>query len=183
MDTFDIATLADFRLRVVELGDKAKRYRFLGAPDALSEASERLNIQAVYALSAVIEVKRDGHATGFHVSGEMTASVDQGCVVTLAPVRQEMTSSFHRHFVPLDRFEELNKTEDDIVVDLDATDDLELLEGDTLDFTAVLLEEVALGLDPYPRAEGVAFDDIVDGKDEPKENPFAVLAQLKSPVK
>ena len=48
--------------------------------------------------------------------------------------------------------------------------------GREIDLGEILVEELSLNLDPYPRKEGVAFhaDDA-----PPRENPFAVLAKLK----
>ena len=67
----------------------------------------------------------------------------------------------------------------DVEVPVEGDEDTpEVLSGTLIDLAAPLLEELSLGLDPYPRAKGVTFESPKD-EAEPEETPFAVLAKLK----
>ena len=57
----------------------------------------------------------------------------------------------------------------------------DIIENGKLDLADIALEQVALNLDDYPRAEGEVFDyaKYADFAEDEKENPFAVLAKLK----
>ena len=67
----------------------------------------------------------------------------------------------------------------------DEESEVELVSGRTIDLGEAIAEELALALDPYPRA--AAADDLVAedlgphisfGAAEPAETPFAALRQL-----
>ena len=66
------------------------------------------------------------------------------------------------------------------VLTLSAADDEvpEELDSPRYDLAIPLLEELVLGLDPYPRAGGVAFELPAEHRVE-KESPFAALKRLK----
>ena len=65
-------------------------------------------------------------------------------------------------------------------VEVPLADDLpEEIDSLHYDLAAPLIEEFILGLDPYPRAPGVAFQP-PEGEGA-AESPFAVLKGLKSP--
>ena len=55
----------------------------------------------------------------------------------------------------------------------------EPLEDGVLDLNALILEHVALAIDPYPRAEGAEMPEDYARKDRSSgESPFAVLSKL-----
>jgi hypothetical protein len=55
----------------------------------------------------------------------------------------------------------------------------EPLVGGVVDLGAIATEYFLLGIDPYPRKEGVVFEPGTGP--EPAESPFAALAALKKP--
>jgi hypothetical protein len=101
----------------------------------------------------------------------------QACVVT--PIRP-LTS--RRGQAPIPRYGcfALRRDQDSTVELSHAAndEDTEILSSSEIDLAAPLLEELALALDPYPRAPGVAFEPPRE-ESEPSESPFAVLAKLK----
>ncbi len=110
------------------------------------------------------------------VRGRLRAHATQRCVVTLEPVPAELEVAFERTFVRSGAASRL--------LDLDPEQlDLEPLVGDILDLGEVVTEELALALDPYPRAEGAeeALRELgIRSDDEPRaprESPFAVLRE------
>lgn len=135
--------------------------------------AQDLGIPAVERLHAELTVTPA--RGGARVRGHVSATVVQTCVVSLEPFPSEIAEDidlrFKRQAAPAPGAE----------IDLDASgpDGPEPLEGDTIDVGALVAEHLALGLDPYPRKPGAAFEDIVDGPDEPvKQSPFAGLAGL-----
>ncbi|MEM7507458.1 MAG: YceD family protein [Pseudomonadota bacterium] len=118
-------------------------------------------------------------ATGWQAVGHLHAIVEQSCVVTLAPVLQEIDQEVLRRYIPSTEIAE----EVEIVVteDEDGPDPFE----DEIDIGALLLEEIALALDPYPRAKGAALETQVFAAPGVKPmtdedaRPFAKLAALK----
>ncbi len=65
---------------------------------------------------------------------------------------------------------------EDSVIDPDAEDPPELIEGDEIDVGALVIEQLALEIDPFPRKPGAVFD---PGPEESPPSPFAVLKDFK----
>lgn len=147
--------------------------------------AERDAIAAAFALPAVAalrieaRISREGR-DGWSVEGRVVASLTQSCVLTLAPVDAEIDEPFSRTYQP-----GAERADADLLIDPEAADPPEPL-GDGVDLGAVALETLALGLEPYPRAPGVAFESRivappgVEPLTDEAARPFAGLAALKS---
>lgn len=110
---------------------------------------------------------------GLKVVGEVTATVGQTCVITLDLVENEVVETVDLIFEP----PRDNQPEEVLPLDVTA-DSPEPLYNGTIDLGAIATEFLVLGIDPYPRKPGVAFE-------EPKAqgatiSPFARLAERKS---
>jgi uncharacterized metal-binding protein YceD (DUF177 family) len=115
---------------------------------------------------------RPWRGDGVRVTGTVRAAIRQPCVVTLEPVETAVEEAFDVRLHP--DVEESASVE----VDPEAPDPPEPLASDLVDVGAIALEHFVLGIEPYPRAPGVAFEPVVeDGEEEP--SPFAALAALK----
>lgn len=138
--------------------------------------AEMLDILAIHSLTGRFTVK-PWRRDGVKVTGVVEAEVDQACVVSLEPVRQTVREEVDLAFLP---GAELPPAGAEIEVDPDAPDLPEPLEDGRIDLGAVTAEHMALGLDPYPRAPGVAFEGWIedDGRND-GGSPFAGLKALK----
>ena len=108
---------------------------------------------------------------------QFNADIVQSCVVTLQPVRTHIARSFTRvlHLMPgVQRFADKGGPVSAAAVGGDTPDEI---DSPVYDLGTPLREELALAIDAYPRAPGVAFESPEDG-DHP-ESPFAVLGKLK----
>jgi len=113
----------------------------------------------------------------YQYEAEFIADVVQACVVTLEPVPAHHTGTTTRRYRVIAKAS--RRAPRDVEIDPGGDEDApEALSSSVLDLAAPVLEELSLILDPYPRAQGVAFE---PPKDEPRsaDNPFAVLAKLK----
>lgn len=112
---------------------------------------------------------------GFSLEGRWRAVATQVCGVTLEPFDAELASDFVMRFAP--RGSALLPPEDaELVIDPDAEDPPDLLEGDAIDVGAALCEQLALEIDPYPRKPGAVF---AQPEASATISPFAKLATLK----
>ena len=117
-------------------------------------------------------------AEGYRLKGKVMAEVNQACVVTLAPVHDTLKLDLAAEFRPAEEV----AAADGGAVDLDEQTEIEPIEGKWLAVGRIVFEELAAGLNPYPRRPGAEFQPLVDPKDAAaKESPFAVLAKLKRP--
>jgi uncharacterized metal-binding protein YceD (DUF177 family) len=127
---------------------------------------------------------------GVELTGRFDADVIQACVITLEPVKATLGGEISRRFVntPRPRPEPAAgkgrkpKAEKDEPeegwIDPDEEVPDPIVDGQ-IDLGAVVVEELALALDPYPKAPGASFKDLGAGQSvgEPRrESPFAALA-------
>jgi len=149
--------------------------------DVTAETGRHFKLRELPRLQADFDVKRRG-AGGLHVTGTVSATVGQNCVVTLEPLTNEVEEAVNVVFVPQqvpalregrngDGHDETETTPRDV-----KWDDPEPLIGGVVDLGALATEFLIVGLDPYPRKPDAVFDAPPDRK--PEESPFAVLAKL-----
>jgi uncharacterized metal-binding protein YceD (DUF177 family) len=103
--------------------------------------------------------------------------VGQTCVVTLEPLTSEVDEEIDAMFSP-DAPPVPEATSGD--EDGPAEDPPEPIVNGAIDLGTLATEFLMLGLDPYPRKEGVVFEPLIAPAD-PADHPFAALKALKTP--
>ncbi len=125
-------------------------------------------------LQASFDVTRRGN-DGLRVAGQVSATVGQNCVVTLEPLSNEVDERVDLVFLP-ERAPPAAVKGAEPEPRYVKWDDPEPLVGGMVDLGALAIEFLILGVDPYPRKPGAAFQALQDEKPEP--GPFAALAKL-----
>jgi uncharacterized metal-binding protein YceD (DUF177 family) len=148
------------------------------APDeaARSAVAQTLHIVEVPRLTAEIDVRPVG-ADSFAVKGALSASVVQTDVVTLEPVPQDVNEEIALTLLPADDTRAKKGAAEE--ANPEAIDERDVYRGGKIDLGAIVVEHLALGLDPYPRSPGVEFPGHIESAQEPESSPFAALAKLK----
>ena len=143
--------------------------------ETLVRIARFLAIPGVETLDANLTVTRHGKA-GLRVRGLVTGTVVQSCVVTLDPVEGTVSEEVDTIYAP----EGSPVLHIELTVEELASEesDLEPMIDGSIDLGGLVMEHLALGLDPYPRKPGTAFEAIEE--DVGRESPFAKLARLKS---
>lgn len=143
-------------------------------------AARFLGVDTVSAMTLAGTAERWGE-DGVIVRGEARAVVVQTCVVTLEPVASEIAAALERRFLPGVAPVEASELE----LGPGAENEPEPL-GETIDLAQLLLEAVALEIDPYPRKEGAALGSRVyappgvEALTDEAMRPFSGLAALKA---
>ena len=106
---------------------------------------------------------------GLHVTGQVKARVEQSCVVTLEPLENTVDEDIELLFLP-------GIPEPRAEGEAEQNPPEPLVNG-RIDLGAIATEFLVLGIDPYPRKPGVAFD--APMADANGAHPFAALAALK----
>jgi uncharacterized metal-binding protein YceD (DUF177 family) len=138
----------------------------------LPKIAAHLDLLSLQSLRAEVSLSR-WRGKGVLVAGHFKAEVTQACVVTLDPVEAHVEGAFERRFLPNAADSEARE----VRVDPEGDDPAEPL-GREIDVGEILVEELSLGLDPYPRKSGVEFTGEQD-KVAKSDSPFSVLAKLK----
>lgn len=133
----------------------------------------RLELQALERLQATVGLHHHGNGEVFIVKGRVEAQLVQTCVVSLEPAPATLAFAFERLFTTGEVPDEEEITVDPALLDLEPAD------GDMLDLGEIVVEEIAVNLDPYPRAPGVELPATGGGQDE--EHPFAALKSWPGP--
>jgi uncharacterized metal-binding protein YceD (DUF177 family) len=160
-------------VRLDELSYQARRYDIEANEAERAALAKRFDLQGIGKLVAQVSLKSETAGKRIRLTATIDADVVQSCVVTLDPVPAHVSTSFE---VLYDRTSAPSTRE--VVVDAGDVDILPL-EGETLDIGEAVAEELALSLDPYPRATGAQ----VEGVTEPREGgnrPFEMLARFKA---
>ncbi|MGP9819095.1 YceD family protein [Salinarimonas sp. NSM] len=118
------------------------------------------------------EYRVSGDTRRASVTGTVRGLVTQSCVVTLEPVEVRVSEEVDVDFAPAS---EPATEEEAALREIDPPD--EIVDG-KIDLGALTAEFLALGLDPYPRKPGVAFEPVVEDADV---SPFDKLKDMKGP--
>ena len=154
-------------------------------PAQCEQIARGLDIVAVESLTAVLEVTR-WRGSGLAVAGTLHGRIVQNSVVSLEPTAEDVSEELDLKFAPEGEGRERPVASAEIVVDALGEDPPEVLGEDGIDLGEVVIEHLAMAMNPYPRKAGEVFvaDEVLspEGREESGEetdNPFAVLEVLK----
>jgi Large ribosomal RNA subunit accumulation protein YceD len=116
---------------------------------------------------------------GIRVTGRLTAIVTQQSVISFEPVVQEIGEPIDRIFLPGAEKDHADKADAEVFVDLEGEDIPDHFDGNEADLSDLIVETIALGIDPYPRAPGESIDSLGLAEAEAEIHPFAALKKLK----
>jgi uncharacterized metal-binding protein YceD (DUF177 family) len=142
------------------------------SPAECAALAARFAIPAVGRLDARLLLRPEPGSGAVMVTGTLSADVVQACVVSLEPVAQQVREDVVLRLLPPGQ---------DPSDDPEGPDEIPI-EGDAVDLGEALAEQLALALDPYPRAPGAALPG-EGGEEAQARGPFAALAALRPPGK
>ncbi len=146
------------------------------APAEREELASFYRLPAITALTATLRVEPWGRG-GARVTGAVHGEVTQTCIVSLDQFPATVDEDVDVRFAPQTAADSgsvtANETQTFSLADEDEPDPI--IDG-TIDLGALTAEFLALGLDPYPRKPGLAFDEERPNS-EPTDSPFAALAE------
>lgn len=161
-------------LQVDQVGS-AELVREIAATQAERAAlAERLDLVSLDLLEAVLRLRRLASGV-IEVKGRLAADVVQTCVVTMAPVAQHCSEEFTMLFGG--RAEQPARRE--VEIEPAGADEPEPIVEGRIDLGEAVVQQLAVSLDPYPRAPGARLPDL-SGEGEPaRDHPFAALQRLR----
>jgi hypothetical protein len=140
--------------------------RLEATAEARAQLSARLGLLALHAFSAELHLRPEAEGR-IGVRGRLRAELDQACVVTLEPVREHIDAPVAWRLLPPG----LEPSDGD-----DDPDDIES-EAGVADLGEALAQDLALALDPYPRAPGAEVP--AEYRPDETHGPFAALSRLR----
>ncbi len=166
-------------IAVDQLKDRENPFAIEASAAERKALAERFGILGIDSLKAEIRLKPIA-GDQVRLTGHVRAEVHQACVVTLVDVPAAVEADFERVYSPHveTAADEDGDEDEEIELDFSAEEPPDPLVDGMIDIGEAAAEEVALALDPYPRAPGAVFDRPEEGEPE-RANPFAALAKLK----
>ena len=162
-------------IRLDEIAETGRHVEFEASEEVRAALAKPAGVDAIERLVARFDLTRRGRDR-LHVSGEVSGTVRQTCVVTLDPVTNEINPTIDVDFAPPEKaMAGRPKSEDESPSSIEGP---EPLVGDSIDLGALATEYLILGVDPYPRKADAVFEPLVEAPD-PEDHPFAALKALK----
>ncbi len=156
-----------FEITLDDLPKGGRQFAIEASPAERDAVANRLGVLAVDAFSGALQVAaaRDK----FSVRGRVAARLKRECVVSLEEIVEEINEPFEVEFV---RRAEALEGDDDLSLDAP-----ELHEDATFDIGELLVQQLSLAMDPFPRKPGAPSLAAEFGADD-AASPFAqALAQ------
>lgn len=156
------------------LSDQEHHVDMVLADDVCVRLAKRFCVSEVSGVRVQLTIRREGQ--GLRAVGCVTGSVIQPCAISLEPVTTAIYAAIDHSFQPESYIQSLGLDPDDLEADIP-----ELMSADGAEIGGVCLEEFALEIPLYPRADGVALtsEHAAELGLEAPTSPFAVLETLK----
>ena len=169
-------------LTLVNSEGKGTTYNFIANEEHCSALAKRfgcVEISAFRVEATVTALRDEGQ---YRLKGRVQAHVVQSCVITLDPVPADLDLHLDLLLLPEDA--------EDVPEGEIEEDDFETYSDNEIDLGELAAIELALALDPYPRAPEVSLADIGPGGGDKgfevleegyvsRNRPFEALAALK----
>ena len=146
--------------------------------DELTSLGARFDLISLESIMFSLKFKRRESTGIIEAAGRLAAVGFQKCVVTLEPVKFELDQPILWNF--FDKISVGQRAD----IDIEMPEAAESIENNQIDFGELAAQQLAILLDPYPRApgaeipaDGLWFGEIDRNIDDNK--PFSVLGQLK----
>lgn len=160
-------------LAVSDVPESGRHIDLLADAQARAAVARLAGLRDLPRLTASFDVAPHGRG-GLAVTGRVSATVGQTCVVTLEPVEKEVDEAIDLVFAPAESLPAVEHGEE---VEVPHEDAPEAIIGRHIDLAAIATEFLILGIDPYPRKPDAVFDAPTVRDDS--AHPFAALAALK----
>ncbi|MBL4740435.1 MAG: DUF177 domain-containing protein [Sneathiella sp.] len=171
---------------VEKLGRESKTIDIVASDSECTQMTGMLDVVEVSSFKLKGSLQRKKGSGIIELSATVTSGLVQACVVSLAPVAQKIEENFSMCYTS-DK-EAIVIEDTDYVVSMEESDLPELILEGKIDVVHTAVEQIALALDPYPRAEGVEESEIagtlrdsekaVEADTEEVYKPFANLKDL-----
>jgi len=141
----------------------------------LSVLAQEVGAEAVKSLEAQLQIRP--WLDGLEITGRIEAVVTRICGVSLDPFDELIHEPIALRIVPAGSPNAATGVGNELILDPDESDPPDTVAGEVIDLAAVVTEQLALALDPFPRKPGAVFEAVIE---EPPPSPFAALARLKN---
>lgn len=165
-----------YPIKIEDLKQSDYKYELKADAEELEDITQVLQVEKVHEFEAEIFLKLTNRTNNLRVWGMVNAKIELKSVITLNNFIKDYEVPFELNFDTRATYNDIKELECNIEDEVP-----DIIENGCINLADIAIEQVALNLEDYPRAEGEIFDgSLYCDIDEPKkENPFAVLKKLK----
>ena len=168
-------------LRVAELSGEPTLRRIEADAGERAALAKRFGLVSLDSLIATVSLYTQSEHGMVRVHGEFSAEIVQICIVTLERLSNRLQASFERLYGPPESGAETEALEEE--VSPDAEEPLEPFVDGAIDIGEAVAEQLAVELDPFPRAPGAVYQGQLSDSDDRRDvgktrRPFADLRDL-----
>ena len=165
-----------YPIKIDELNQQQYKYVLQADKDELEDIARILQVESVRRFYAEVCVKRNNKENNLRVWGRVEARLELQSVISLENFFRNLKVPFELNFDTQASYQDIHDMKAGINDDLP-----DIIIDGTINLADICIEQIALNIEDYPRAEGEVFDYTQYNKSEPleRENPFAVLKKLK----
>lgn len=154
-----------FPVNLGEVSSFGKRFQLKTNQQERERIAQRLNVVAVRECKGEVNIRTT--KTVIDISGSLRAELTRECVSSLEEMDEAVSDSFELQFFRTEKAIEAIEDEEE-------AEFAELHEGDTFDLGELLVQQLSLAMDPFPRKPGATSLAAEFGSDE-EASPFAGL--------
>lgn len=165
-----------YPIKIEDLKQSDYKYELTADSAELEDITQVLQVEKVHEFKAEIFLKLNNRANNLRVWGNVFAKIELKSVITLNNFIKDYNIPFELNFDTRATYNDIKELECNIEDEVP-----DIIENGCINLADIAIEQIALNLEDYPRAEGEVFDGALysDSEEPKKENPFAVLAKLK----
>lgn len=134
-----------FEIDLTDFGKGAKSYRLVANEEERRQIAVRLKTPSVERLEGALQVSVT--KASIHVKGDLAADLTRECVASLEPVAENISETLSIDFSRLPAEGESGDSDEN-------WDAPEIHEGDQFDLGELLVQQLSLAMEPFPRREG-----------------------------
>ena len=167
---------------VDRLGEAEITEEISAGPGERAALARRFGLLSLDRLSATLRLERAGARNLVRIAGRLAAEVTQACVVTLEPVSARLEKDFTLLYDLDAAAQGEAEGAREVIVEPEAEEPPEPVGQHGIDLGEAVAQQLAIALDPYPRAPGAALPEeprAGAGGARAAEGPFAALESLK----
>jgi uncharacterized metal-binding protein YceD (DUF177 family) len=167
---------------VDRLGEAEITEEISAEPGERAALARRFGLLSLDRLSATLRLERAGARNLVRIAGRLAAEVTQACVVTLEPVSARLEKDFTLLYDLDAAAQGEAEGAREVIVEPEAEEPPEPVGQHGIDLGEAVAQQLAIALDPYPRAPGAALPEeprAGAGGARAAEGPFAALESLK----
>lgn len=168
--------LFSYPIEVDSLSASLKKYHLKASPKDLVYLTEVLKVPAVKSCEADISLKHNYREHALSVSGRVRAELELTSVISLENFDKIYEGEFTLHYDTKATYKDIRDMEPEYNDDVP-----DIIEDGRIDLGNIVIEQIALLIEDYPRKDGevFSFESEFDTETTEAMNPFNILKKLK----